>query len=199
MGWLPFRPCQPPLVQEAADQSVGAPLDDLDNRPFGLAAVFASRLDQHAVPMQDLEHFARGKEDVLTTAIPDEKTEPVAVTLHATGDEIKLVGEQQHAFAVWQQLAVALHGGKATVKAHLRLLAGNAHTGRKIFGGKRCARGAQRLENLLARRYVGIVVGRQIGGCGGLSTGLLILCGAICQSSKLVYNAQLLCSFKLVA
>ena len=140
---------QAPLVQEAPHQTVGAPLDDLDNRSLGLAAVFASRLDQHAVPMQDLEHLTRGKEDILPTTIPNEKTEPVAVTLHAAGDEIKLVGEQQHAFAVWQQLPVALHGGKATVKARLRLLARDAHAGRKIFGRKRRARSAQRLENLL--------------------------------------------------
>src|SRR3546814_8492280 len=83
-------------------QLVGAPFYDFDDHAVGLAAVFARRLDQHAVAMQDLEHLARRQEQVGATVIAQQKAEAVAVPLHLASHEIELGGQQQHALAVRQ-------------------------------------------------------------------------------------------------
>ena len=80
------------LMQEAADQLVGAALDDLDDGAFGLAAILAARLDQHAVAMQHLEHFARRQEQVRAAVVTQQEAETVAVAQHLAGHEVQLGG-----------------------------------------------------------------------------------------------------------
>ncbi|CPO42827.1 Uncharacterised protein [Bordetella pertussis] len=91
---------QPMFVQETAHQFVGAPLDDLDDGAFRLAAVLARRLDQDAVAVQHFEHLARRQENIGPAVIPHQEAEAIAVALYAAGHEIQLGGQQQHTLAV---------------------------------------------------------------------------------------------------
>src|SRR5690606_32495255 len=85
----------PTLFKKAAHQFVGATLDNFNNGGFRFAAVFASRLGQHAITMQDLEHFARGQEQVGAAIVAQKETKAVTMALNLAGYEIQLVVQQQ--------------------------------------------------------------------------------------------------------
>ncbi|KCB33243.1 hypothetical protein L543_1089 [Bordetella hinzii L60] len=154
---------QPMLVQETPHEFVGAPLDHLDDGALGLAPVLARGLDQHAVAVQHLEHLARRQEDVRAAVIAHQETEAVAMALHAPGDKVQLGGQQQHALAVGQQLAIALHGGQPPLETHHGRFALDAHALGQLGGRQRRAGGAQGIQDLFARRDVRIEVRRSIG------------------------------------
>ena len=179
------------LMQETADQLVGAALDDLDDGAFGLAAILAARLDQHAVAMQHLEHLARRQEQVRAAVVAQQEAETVAVAQHLARHEVQLGGQQQHALAVGHQLAVAFHGGEAALEADHGRLALDAHALGQL--GRRQGRPAPRNAFNMASRDG--TSGSKSGGASGKEVDLLLfesLFDRFAKAKISVYNAQLL-------
>ncbi len=74
------------LVQQPANELVGAALDDFDNLAFGPATpIGAGNARQHAVAVQHLAHLVLGKHEVWSGIIANQEAEAVAMSLHLAG------------------------------------------------------------------------------------------------------------------
>ncbi len=138
----------PALVQQAADQLVGAVLDDLDDLALGAAAaVGPGDPGEHAVAVQHLAHLVLGEHEILGAVVADQEAEAVAVSLHLPGEQVGARRDQQQARAVAHDAAGALEF------LDLRVERGSGFIGvqREPFGqvgrGQRCAGGRQRLQD----------------------------------------------------
>ncbi len=140
------------LVEEAPDELAMCAFGDFDDVPFGASAlVVTDTLGEHPVAVHHLLHFPGRQEHVRAALIRDEEPEPVTMAVDASGGEIELARQQQHALAIGHQLPVALHGHEALAERFDR---GPADTeARGQFGRReRRLRSAQALEDFFTRR-----------------------------------------------
>ncbi len=155
------------LVQPSDDGAVCAHenVDDLAFRPA--APIGAGATSRRAVAVENLVHLARPQEQVRAAVVGDEKSEPVGVTLHGSRDEVELGDDAQLAFAVHQQLTVALHRGDAAEEGVARALVDD-HCAGELGGRQRDPGVLQRVEDRVARRQqIGIDVAARTGSALG--------------------------------
>jgi len=70
-------------VQQAPDDRVGRPLDDLQHAPFGPAlSVLAHDPHTDLVLVQDRPHFVRRKVNISAAVVTDQESMPVAMSLN---------------------------------------------------------------------------------------------------------------------
>ena len=97
------------LVQQTADELVGAALDDFDDLAFRPAApVGAGNARQHTIAVQHLGHLVFGEHEIGATIVADQKAEAVAVALHLAGQQIGARCNEQQTRAVAHDAARAL-------------------------------------------------------------------------------------------
>ena len=86
------------LVEQAADELVGAALDDLDDLAFGPAAtVGAGDAREHAIAVQHLAHLVLRQHEIVATVVADQKSEAVAMALHLARNQVGARGDEQQA------------------------------------------------------------------------------------------------------
>ncbi|VWC36931.1 hypothetical protein BPS26883_06741 [Burkholderia pseudomultivorans] len=140
------------LVEQAADHALVRALGHLDDMPFGAAAaVVADDPRQHAVVVHHLLHLAVRQEQVILAVVADHEAVAVAMALHATGDEVRRMGELVMPALVEADLAVALHRGDAPEEPFALLTLDRQGFGDVVGGQRRVAR-TQHAENLFTAR-----------------------------------------------
>ena len=97
------------LVQQTADELVGAALDDFDDLAFGPAApVGAGDARQHTIAVQHLGHLVFGQHEIGAAIVADQKAEAVAMALHLAGQQIGARRNEQQSRAIADDTARAL-------------------------------------------------------------------------------------------
>jgi hypothetical protein len=138
-------------VQPSDDGAVRAHenVDDLAFRPT--APIGAGATPRRAVAVEHLVHLARPQKQIRAAVVGDQKPEAVGMALHGSRDEIELGDDAQLAFAVHQQLTVALHRGDAAEEGFARALVDDHRAG-ELGGRQRHPGLLQRVEDRIARR-----------------------------------------------
>ena len=103
------------LEREAAGDLLRAPLEHLDDRALGSAAIVApGDARRRAVAVKQHAHLAVGQEQVVALAlVRHQETEAVAVAAHGADDDRQAIQQAVFIRAVDEQLAVARHGTEA--------------------------------------------------------------------------------------
>ena len=136
------------LVQQAADELVGAALDDLDDLAFGTAAaVGPGDPGEHAVAVQHLAHLVLGQHEVLGAVVADQEAEAVAMALHLPGEQVGARGNQQQPGAVAHDAPGAFEFLDLRVERRPGFLGVQREPFGQVGRGQRCPGCRQRLQD----------------------------------------------------
>ncbi len=103
------------LERKAAGDLLGAPLEHLDDRPLGPAAIVApGDARRRAVAVKQHAHLAVRQEQVVALAlVGHQETESVAMAAHGADDDGQAIQQAVFVRPVDEQFAVARHGAEA--------------------------------------------------------------------------------------
>ena len=138
------------FVEQAADELVGAALDNLDDLALGAAAaVGAGDARQDAVAMQHLAHLVLGEHEILAGIVADQESEAVAMALHLARDEVGTGGHEEQPGAIADHAARTLEFLELFVEKGTGLV-GNMQPVGQFVRGQRSAGAGQRLQDRIA-------------------------------------------------
>ena len=98
------------LANELPRDLADAALEHLDEIAFGFAAaILSDDLDRNAIAVEQWPHLARREIDVITTVVPDDEPESVAMPADHAGHEVEFRYQAKLAAAVLDDLPGADH------------------------------------------------------------------------------------------